>query len=137
MVSMKKFLKKLGKFSVISIAILLIQSCATLVGDNMRTVCIRSNPEGAGVYVDGQRQGTTPATITLPNYIYGGKTVIVKKEGYQEQAMAVNTKFQPCGLLNILFWPGFLIDGATGNTVKIDPAYYNLFAELQAVDSKT
>lgn len=130
---MKNNFKRIAQLVVISITFLSLNSCATIAGNNTRTVCVDSQPRGASVYVEGQRFGTTPTVITLPNYIYGGKTVVVKKEGYQDQAMLVNTKFQPCGLWNILFWPGFVIDGATGNTVKIDPFHFNLRAELEAV----
>jgi hypothetical protein len=89
------------------------------------------------VYIDGQRHGTTPVSVTLPTYIFGGKSVVVKKDGYHDQVMAINIKFQPCGLWNILFWPGFLIDGATGNTVKIDRSiiYGQLFHSLLLVSA--
>lgn len=133
---MRNLIKCFEIFVVISFC-LFLPGCATIFGDNMRTVCVHSQPEGAGIYVDGQRQGTTPATITLPNYIYGGKSLVVKKEGYHEQAMLVNTQFQPCGLWNILFWPGFLIDAATGNTVKIVPYNLSLTAELAAKQENT
>lgn len=130
---MKALFKKTALLMVLSAFSLLLNGCATMFGDNMRTVSVQSHPQGAGVYVDGQRHGTTPATITLPSYVYGGKAVVLKKEGYHEQVMVVNTKFQPCGLWNLLFWPGFLIDGACGNTVKIDPAHLNLCSELEPV----
>ena len=130
---MKKYIKNVIQVAGVSLGLLLLNGCATMVGDNARTVCVDSSPRGAGIYVDGQRQGTTPATVTLPTYIYGGKTVTLKKEGYHDQTMVVNSKFQPCGLWNLLFFPGFLIDGATGNIVKIDPAQSNLVSNLQVV----
>jgi hypothetical protein len=66
----------------------------------------------------------------LPNYIYGGKSVTVRKPGYQDQTVMVNSKFQPVALLDVLFWPGFIVDGATGSLVKIDPATSNIHAKL-------
>ena len=71
----------------------------------------------------------------LPNYIFGGKSVVLKKEGYYDQSLMINSKFQPCGLWNLLCWPGFLIDAAAGNTVKIDPMNLNLVGELEPVKS--
>jgi hypothetical protein len=136
MYTVKKHFKKISAFIVIFVTTLSLSGCATVAGDHMRTVCVHTQPQGAGVYIDGQRQGTTPATITLPNYIYGGKSVLLKKEGYHDQTLIINTKFQPCGLWNILFWPGFLLDGATGDFVKIDPSNLNLFTELEAVKSE-
>lgn len=133
--AMKKCFKNLAQLGVSSLVLLSLNGCATIVGDNTRTVSINSTPQGAGIYVEGQRLGTTPASVTLPNYIYGGKAVTLKKEGYHDQSMMINTKFQPCGLWNLLFWPGFVIDGVAGNTVKIDPAQLNLSTGLQTVES--
>jgi hypothetical protein len=129
-----RILKNIIKLVAASITVLSLQSCATIAGDNTRTVCVNSQPQGAGIYVDGQRRGTTPANIVLPSYIYGGKFLALKKEGYHEQATVINTKFQPCGLWNLLFWPGFLIDAATGDTVKIDPSQLNVVMDLQPIE---
>ncbi len=118
---------KLG-FTAIMIASL--AGCASIAGDNTRQVSVKSYPAGAKIIVDNQQYGTTPAVVTLPTYIYGGKSVSLKKSGYQEQTMMVNTKFQPIALLDIFLWPTFIIDAATGNIVKIDPATRNLEATL-------
>ncbi len=115
---------------------LLATSCATIAGNNTRDVRVDSNPQGAAIYLDNQRCGVTPAVITLPSYIYGGKTVTVKKEGFHEQSMRVNTQFQPVALLDILCWPTFIIDAATGDLVKINPANLNLVADLQKAEEK-
>lgn len=112
---------------------LIMSGCASIAGDNTRAVKVDSYPAGAGIYVDNQQYGVTPAVVTLPSYIYGGKTVTLRKKGYQDQSMVVNTKFQPIALLDILFWPSIIIDGATGNMVKIDPANLNLNAKLERI----
>jgi hypothetical protein len=116
---------------VTSLALVLSMSgCASIAGDNSRNVKVTSKPAGAAIMVDGQQYGTTPATITLPNYIYGGKSVTLKKAGHQDQTMMVNSKFQPVALLDLLLWPTMIIDAATGNLVKVDPANRNLDATL-------
>jgi hypothetical protein len=127
----KTIMKNIVRFSVMPLALLSLTGCATILGENSRTVCVNSNPQGAGIYMEGERRGTTPANITMPNYIYGGKSITLKKDGYHEQKVQLCTKFQPCGLLNILFWPGFIIDAALGNSVKFDPAQLNVISELQ------
>ena len=81
--------------------------------------------------MDNQEYGVAPAVITLPNYIYGGKSVTIRKPGYHDQTLMVNTKFQPIALLDIFLWPTFILDAATGNIVKIDPANLTLYADLQ------
>jgi hypothetical protein len=108
-----------------------IVGCASIAGDNTRAVKVDSKPAGAGIYVDNQQYGVTPAVITLPTYIYGGKSVTVRKKGYQDQTQMVNSKFQPIALLDIFFWPTFIIDAATGNLVKVDPANRQLDYNLQ------
>lgn len=122
---------KIIKLTLAFLLSLSIAGCASIAGDNTRAVKVDSYPSGAAIYVDNQQYGVTPAVITLPTYIYGGKTVTVRKKGYQEQTMVVNSKFQPIALLDIFLWPTFLIDAATGNIVKIDPADLNLNYKLQ------
>lgn len=117
---------------VISCTLMLsLFGCASIAGDNTRAVKVDSIPSGAAIYIDNQQYGVTPAVITLPNYIYGGKSVTLRKAGYHDQTMMVNNKFQPIAILDILFWPTFLIDAATGDIVKIDPANLYLSTKLQ------
>lgn len=124
---------RLFKLYVASLLIVALSGCASIAGDNTRTVKVTSKPAGANIYVDNQRYGKTPASVTLPTYIYGGKTVTLKKAGYSDETIPVNTAFQPIAVLDILAWPTFLIDGATGSLVKIDPGTRNLDAQLTHV----
>lgn len=121
---------KIIKIALFSFIFATLSACASIAGDNTRSVKVESIPSGAAIFVDNQQFGTTPAVITMPTYIYGGKTVSLRKHGYQDQTMLVNTKFQPIAILDILLWPTLLIDAATGNIVKIDPANLNLNAKL-------
>ena len=118
------------KVGLISLIMAALAGCASIAGDNTRAVKVESRPAGAKIMVDNQQYGTTPAVVTLPTYIYGGKSVTLKKAGYQDQTMMVNTAFQPIALLDILAWPTLLVDAATGNIVKIDPATRNLNANM-------
>lgn len=108
-----------------------LSACASIAGNNTRNVRVASAPVGASIYIDNQEYGVTPATITLPNYIYGGKNVTLRKRGYHDQTQVVGTAFQPIALLDILLWPTLIVDAATGNLVKIDPASLNLEYKMQ------
>ena len=119
------------KLLAASAAAVIVTGCASIAGSNTRAVNVSSYPAGAAIIVDNQQYGVTPATITLPNYIYGGKSVTLRKSGYREQTQMVNSKFQPIALLDILFWPTFFIDAATGNIVKIDPANLSVHGKLE------
>jgi hypothetical protein len=124
------FVMKLIKLLSMGAVVLTFTGCASIFGDNNRTVKVSSYPQGAGIYVDNKQYGVTPATVTLPNNIYGGKTVTFKKAGYAEQTQAINTKFQPVALLDILLWPTLIVDGVAGNLVKVDPADTAVNAKL-------
>jgi len=132
-----KSLQKTLNLWLLFVLSLMVSGCASIAGNNTRQVMVTSEPIGAAVYIDNQRYGTTPAIVTMPTYIYGGKTLMLKKEGYQDQTMRINSEFQPIALLDILCWPTILIDIATGNIVKIDPANLNLYASLQKAEVKS
>lgn len=112
------------------IIILTLTGCATIAGNNTRSIAVNSTPSGAEIYVDNQLYGVTPAVITLSTYIYGGKTLTLKKPGYVDQNRVINAQFQPIAILDILFWPSFFIDAASGSLVKIDPAALNINTQL-------
>ena len=69
----------------------LASGCASMFGDNTRTLTVNSEPQGAVVYYDNIQYGTTPATITLPNYIYGAQGLTFRKSGYQDQAVVLTS----------------------------------------------
>jgi hypothetical protein len=124
--------------AVLTLSIFLLTGCASMFGDNTRQISIKSNPEGAAIFMDGVNYGQTPSIITLPERIYGGKIIELRKPGYQTQSILINSKFQPVGLWNLIspFFLGFAIDGLTGNTVKIDPAQLNTTRDLASEGKK-
>ncbi len=121
------------------IATLLLTGCATMFGDNTRNVKVNSNPEGAAVYLGAAQFGVTPTTVYLPQHIYNNIYLRLEKPGYATQNIAINSVFQPVGLWNILnlpFWGiGFIIDGANGNMVKVNPDQLNMMITLQSATS--
>lgn len=118
------------KLSLVFVLGFILGGCASIGGDNNRSVKVSSYPAGAAVYVDNHQFGTTPAVVTLPNYIYGGKQITVSKKGYQSQTKTITTKFQPIALLDFLFWPALVVDAITGNLVKINPLDSQLHYQL-------
>lgn len=113
-----------------------LSGCASMFGDNTRQVVVYSDPAGANIYMDGKNYGTTPTVVILPSYIYGGKAITLKKDGYLSQELQINTQFQMVGLWNILNFPlGFIIDAADGNIIKIDPNDTKVTAKLQSQQS--
>jgi len=54
-----------------------------------------------------------PAVITVSKSS-GGLNFVCTKEGYQQATQNSGTGFNPLTLVNVLFWPGFIVDGITG-----------------------
>ena len=125
--------KKMIKLPIALLGCFLISGCASMFGDNTRDVKVDSNPKGADIFIDGTRRGTTPAVVTLPSYIYGGKEIVLKKKDYSDQTITVNSKFQPVTIWNLFNGFGFIVDAATGDVLKIDPRDLNVSADLSQV----
>ncbi len=124
-------MKTLIKVALLT-SVLVISGCASVGGDNSKVVRVTSKPEGAKVYANNIPVGTTPTQISVNN-TWSPTLLTFRKKGYEETNAQVNTSFQPIGILNIFFWPGFIVDAATGNTMKISPDSRVINAELTAI----
>lgn len=109
--------------------VLLLPGCASIFGDNSKTVQVNSQPQNAQVLVNNMPMGTTPLCMSVPN-TWSPTLLTFRKCGYADQCAQVNTAFQPVGILNIFFWPGFIIDAAAGNMMKVSPQSRNIYAVL-------
>jgi hypothetical protein len=59
-----------------------LSGCAALFGAKEKTFDLRSQPEGADVYLNGNRLGTTPVQARLSNL--ATHTFVYRKAGYKE-----------------------------------------------------
>ncbi|MEI6806893.1 MAG: hypothetical protein WCK49_10395 [Myxococcaceae bacterium] len=48
----------------------------------------------------------------------------MKKDGYQDANLIIKKKFDPISILNIFFWPGFIIDAASGAMMRPEQTSY-------------
>jgi len=122
--------KKSRLFVLVFSSLIVFSGCATMFGENTRSVYVQSNPSGAGIYIKGENRGKTPQTLQLHPYIYAGEKIELKKQGYENQTLVVHSTFQLVSLWNLLTGWGFLIDAATGDIVQIAPNDLNMTAEL-------
>lgn len=74
--------------------------------------------------VDGQYAGTGSAQYPVPR----GKTVTITAQRAGCSPQIVQTDKSVTGLtwLNIFFWPGFIVDAATGSIQKAEPLVYTV-----------
>ena len=119
---------------ILSCVALLLSGCASMFGDNDRTIHVTSNPAGVRVFYKGDEVGETPVEIPV-NSTFNPGAISVKKEGYNTRTRQVTTSFQGVGFLNVFFWPGFIVDAATGDMMRINSK--NFHFALTKKESKT
>lgn len=106
---------KPGRIAFVITAALALAGCGALFNNGPETVTFTSVPDGADVYIDGTRRGTTPLSIPLSK----SKEYVVtfRKDGYDEVVATVNRRVaKRWVILDVLggLVP-IIIDAATGS----------------------
>lgn len=115
------------RFSLYAVtAALLLSGCATLFSGTDDQVTFRSEPSGAKVIIDGITVATTPATVEVDRPGLEDRDVTVQLEGYDPMTFELDKEFNKTSILNIFFWPGFVIDALTGAMFKFDKTNYTV-----------
>jgi len=98
------------------------QGCCSIFTSGPQVVSVNSKPEGADVKV-GPYKGKTPCTFTIPR----GKDYVIQAQ-YRDKTETVSLEksIEPVYWVNILIWPGLLIDLGTGKMWKYEPTDYEL-----------
>ena len=125
-------MKGLLKTIMITGTMLSLAGCATMFGDKNKTISINSTPSGAKVTYNGTYRGVTPYSLVLASSSTPG-VITVSHEGCQPETQQIQTSFQKIGFLNILFWPGFIVDAVTGDMMKIDNTSMNFTLDCKAL----
>lgn len=99
--------------------------CCSIFTSGPQTVSIDSQPQGADVKI-GPYKGKTPYTVNLSR---GKDYVIVAKYGDKTETLTLEKSIEPVYWVNILFWPGLLIDLGTGKMWKYSPTEYDISFE--------
>ncbi len=71
--------------AVLPLLAFMTSGCAALVADSETPIAMRSDPEGAEVWVDGNKMGVTPDTLELANK--SRHVVTFKKDGREATAV--------------------------------------------------
>jgi hypothetical protein len=66
----------------LAVLMLCLAGCATIFGSRQKAFDLRSEPDGAEVFLDGARLGTTPFKLKLSNQ--KEHTFVFRKAGYKE-----------------------------------------------------
>ena len=116
------------KLAAIAIATAYISGCATIFSRSNDPITFNSTPEGAVVFMEGQRIGKTPTVVNVKRSL-SPPMIEVKADGYYPQRVFLNNTFNTVSLINILFWPGFIVDAATGSMMKASQFNYDVELE--------
>lgn len=122
---------KLIMISVLLISAVFSIGCATLFKDKMKKIAFDSDPQGADIYIDGNRVGKTPMPMNLSNL--KAVTVTFKKEGYEDKTYLINTKIGT-GWIVLDCLGGFIpviIDAATENWYSLDTDNVKVMLDVQ------
>ena len=105
-----------------------LTACSTMFGDNDREVHIQA-PAGATVSVGNVVLEEGAPTSTQITDMWTSTQITVSSPGCPKQTVTINPEFQPIGLLNILVFPGFIVDAVTGDMMKIPDDQRNLYLD--------
>lgn len=96
-------LKKIG--ANVTAGILLVIFCASCV--TQTRVNFLTDVDGAEVYVDGEKIGTTPIQKKLSNAVWEDPDILIKKEGYKDLYTGLNKEIKGVNLVSglLLWWP--------------------------------
>ena len=99
--------------------------CATILNSDTQQVAFDSDPPGATIKIDGAAYGKTPSTIPVARKGFD-KAIEISLDGYKSEVFTLkNNAINGATLLNILWFPGAIVDGISGrggsyqDTVKV------------------
>src|SRR5712692_1897743 len=95
-----------------------LTGCATIFAGGPQSVTLKSDPTGA-TYQYGPYSGRTPDTIQASRQELA-HTATFKLAGYEDKTVPVQTGIQGVTWLDILFWPGFLVDFLNGSANRLE-----------------
>ncbi len=119
-------MKKYFSAFMISVVLLSNSGCASIVSGKTSSVDIRSNPEGAAVFINEMEMGSTPMIIDLKRK--QRHTIKVVKDGYTEEIRTTRKGFNWWFVGNVIFGGivGIIVDFATGAVYKVEPEKINI-----------
>lgn len=112
----------------------LLQGCATIFSSSTQTIQIKAVDNDTKELIDNCACVVTDGSGG--NYVVssnpgaanvhrsqGAVQVNCRKQGYRQINTSIGDSFNATSLVNVLFWPGFLVDAATGAYKKY-PSHY-------------
>ena len=124
-------MSKVVKGCIGLVVVFSLVGCATLFKQKMKSVAFNSDPQGAEIYINGNRMGKTPMPMNLSNL--KAVTVTFKKEGFEDKTYIINTKIG-AGWVILDCLGGFIpviIDAVTENWYNLDTDEVKVMLDVQ------
>lgn len=119
---------KLLRVLTILSCLVVLSGCATIIDGKTQLVTFSSSPNGVQVHMDGAVLGVTPFSKEMERR--KDKVVVAKKEGYEDQVIALSTGMNPMTFLNILWTyslpTALTIDYSNGSYLEYKPNAYHV-----------
>jgi hypothetical protein len=119
--------KLLRAFTLLSYLVAL-SGCATIIDGDKQLVTFSSSPNGVQIHKGGAVLGVTPFSKEMERM--KGQVVVAKKEGYEDQVIALSTGMNPMVFLNILWTyslpTALTIDYGNGSYLEYSPNAYHV-----------
>ncbi len=125
-------MKKLLKSTPLSILLLFLTGCATIIHGTRQNVSISSSPSSANIWVDQSYAGQTPLCVDLKRN--QSHCIRIELKGYEPCEVTCNRQISGWLFGNLIFGglPGLCIDAVSGAIFKLTPDQVN--ANLQRSD---
>ena len=95
-----------------------LSGCATILSGTSQSITVHSDPQGAQARI-GHEAGRTPVTLTVPKGKEFNLEVTVDRN---KRIFPLRKTFDTVGILNVFFFPGFIVDAVTGAMMKYEPS---------------
>lgn len=120
------------KIFLSALAVLTLSACGTLFSGSSQMISIDSNVKGVEIYDAGMKLCETPCSVRLKR-ARGEKTLIAKKETYEDNRVLLGTSVNAIALLDVFFTYGFSTDLTTGSIWEYAPNnfYVNMMKDAK------
>ena len=105
---------------MLTIILALTQGCCSIFAPGSQNISVDSVPQGAKIKI-GPYDGIAPYKVSIPK---GKNYMISATYENKKKTETLHKSIDGIYWANILFWPGLIVDAATGKMYKYDPDNY-------------
>lgn len=107
----------MNKFLLAAVLLSTQGACATLFSGTKQWLAVRSEPSGAGVFIDERYYGDTPLDVQVDRG-FGNRALTLKKAGHADMQTQLVSRFNPVAFINLVEPVGWVVDAISGATMK-------------------